>query len=95
MEGKAMNTPKVTVQTTLEDKEMEGLVRDVLQGSSSGMDKDSLFAAATLLVEAETNKAVIHLLQTRELHGWLDAKGKVRLCVCGGSCGHNKKTEAA
>jgi hypothetical protein len=59
------------------------------------MDKDSLFAAATLLLEAETNKAVIRLLQTRELHGWLDAKGKVSLCVCGGSCDHSKTTEAA
>lgn len=90
-----MNTPKATVKTTHEGNEMQQLMQVVLEGSSSGMDKDSLFAAATLLLEAETNKAVIRLLQTRELHGWLDTKGKVRLCVCGGSCEHTKKAQAA
>ena len=79
-----MNPHKASVQTTREDSEIERLLREVLQGSSSGMDKNSLFAAATLLLDAETNKAVIHLLQTRELHGSLDEKGEVCLCVCGG-----------
>ena len=90
-----MNTPKATVKTTHEGNEMQQLMQVVLEGSSSGMDKDSLFAAATLLREAETNNAVIHLLQTREFHGWLDAKGEVCLCACGGSCKRTKKTQAA
>ena len=80
---------------TVEDTEIKELLRDVLRGSSSGMDKDSLFAAATLLLETKTNNAVIRLLQARELHGWLDAKGEVCLCVCGGSCDHSETTEAA
>ena len=89
-----MKTHKVTGRT-VEDTEIKELLRDVLRGSSSGMDKDSLFAAATLLLETKTNNAVIRLLQARELHGWLDAKGEVHLCVCGGSCDHTKKAQAA
>lgn len=53
----------------------EGLMREVLKGSPSGMDRDSLIAAEALLLEVETTKAVIHLLQTGELSGCVDDDG--------------------
>ena len=59
----------------------EDLIREVLKGAPSGMDKDSLLAAAALLLEVETNKALIHLLQTGEISGRVDNDGEVELHV--------------
>lgn len=46
------------------------------------MGEDSVRAAATLLHEVETNKALIHDLQTGQLSGRVDGDGKIRLRIC-------------
>jgi len=90
-----MNQQKAIQPKKEDELQREDLIREVLKGSPSGMDQDSVFAAATLLLEVETNRAIIRSLQTRELHGWLDEEGEVSLCVCGSPCNHTTKTEAA
>ena len=62
---------------------MKELIRKVLRGcpEGRGMDTHSLQAACRLLVEIETMKATLRLMQRGELTGFIDGNDEVVLRV--------------
>ena len=62
-------------------EEMNELIREVLRGcpEGRGMDKQSLQAACRLLLDIETTKATLRLLQRGELTGFIDGNDEVVL----------------
>jgi len=88
-----MNKQKTSEQQEKQRPIRDELVVEVLKGATSVMDEDSLNAAAALLLEVETNKALIHLLQTGALTGGVDKDGKVQLRIeAGCDCSTKAKT---
>lgn len=69
------------MKTEATEQEARERIREVLRGCPVGliMDKESSHAACCLLGEIETLQASVRLLQRREITGYVDANGEVRL----------------
>jgi hypothetical protein len=59
----------------LKDADMKALRRQVLSGAPEGLDEESLKAGVTLLIEIETRKILLSLLQTHMLFARIRENG--------------------
>jgi hypothetical protein len=73
---------KRTMQFSAE--EMKSLTEEVLKGAQRGMDEESIKAGVALLVEIETTRVLLNMLQTQQLRGRVTESGKAVFWICDG-----------
>jgi hypothetical protein len=64
-------------------EEMKSLTEEVLKGAPRGMDDESIKAGVKLLLDIETTRVLLRMLQTQQVRGRITESGEPVFWPCG------------